>query len=126
MRRFRNRYLLLIDAVLLAVLPFLVYALRFESFTWEPADARAALLFALIMVPLEIAILLAFGLYRRLWRFASIWELELIFAAGVIAAAAAWIVGAFALPLSGLSSVRVPLSVLAMYSVFSIAAIAGP
>ncbi len=126
MRRFRNRYLLIIDAVMLAALPFFLYALRFETFTWEPADARTALMFALVMVPLEIAILLAFGLYRRIWRFASIWELELIFAAGVVAAAAAWIVGALALPISGLSTVRVPLSVLAMYSVFSIAIVATP
>jgi FlaA1/EpsC-like NDP-sugar epimerase len=126
MKRFRNRYLLVSDAVFLAVLPFLMYGLRFETFVWTPQDQRAAIVFAAIMVPLEMAILLGFGLYRRLWRYASVWELELIFAAGVTAAAAAWVVGALVLPLSGLTEVRVPFSVLAMYSGFSIAAVAAP
>jgi FlaA1/EpsC-like NDP-sugar epimerase len=126
MKRFRNRYLLASDTVLLTVLPFLVYALRFESFTWEPMHVRAAYAFTLIMVPLDIAILIAFGLYRRLWRYASVWEVELIFGAGVVAAAAAWVVGALILPFSGLTPVRVPISVLAMYSVFSIAVVAAP
>src|SRR4051812_4001989 len=100
MKRFRNRYLLASDAALLTALPFLVYALRFESFAWAATDTRAAIAFTALMVPLEIAILLAFGLYRRLWRFASIWELELIFAAGVVASAVAWVVGAFVVPFS--------------------------
>src|SRR5438046_604942 len=112
MRRFRNRYLLLIDAALLAALPFLVYSLRFESFAWPHNHARTAYVFALVMLPLEIAILLGFGLYRRMWRFASVWELELIFAAGVVGSIAAWIVGALILPLTGFTPLRVPLSVL--------------
>src|SRR5688572_9771577 len=80
MKRFRNRYLLASDAALLGALPFFLYALRFESFTWPPEHARTSFAFSLVMVPLEIAILLGFGLYRRLWRYASVWELELIFA----------------------------------------------
>ncbi|HEU4996243.1 MAG TPA: nucleoside-diphosphate sugar epimerase/dehydratase [Gemmatimonadaceae bacterium] len=126
MRRFRNRYLLAIDAALLTALPFFVYALRFESFVWSSADTLTAYAFALVMVPLELTILLAFGLYRRMWRYASVWELELIFAAGVVAAAAAWVIGALILPVSGITTVRVPLSILAMYSVFSIAIVATP
>lgn len=126
MKRFRNRYLLVVDAALLAALPFFAYALRFESATWPPADTRAALTFAAIMVPLEIAILLGFGLYRRIWRFASIWEMQLIFAAGLVAAAMSWLVGAVLLQEFGLTSVRVPYSVLALHGIFSIGAIATP
>lgn len=126
MRRFRNRYLMALDAALLTALPFFVYALRFESVTWSPGDTRTAIAFAFVMVPVEIAILLGFGLYRRLWRYASIGELEMIFAAGVIAAVIAWFVGVFVLPMSGITAVRVPLSVLAMHSAFSIAIIAIP
>ncbi|HEU4879639.1 MAG TPA: hypothetical protein VFT21_09305, partial [Gemmatimonadaceae bacterium] len=126
MRRFRNRYLLVIDVALLGALPFLVYGLRFETFVWHPYHLRTATVFALVMVPLEVAILLAFGLYRRMWRYASISELELIFAAGVVASAMAWVVGAIVLPSSGLTPVRVPLSILAMYSIFSIAIVATP
>ena len=126
MKRFRNRYLLASDVLLLALLPFVVYALRFESFTWEPDHFATARAFALVMLPIEITILVGFGLYRRLWKFASIWELKLIFAAGITAAVVAWLVGVFALPMSGLSPVRVPLSVLVMYSVFTIASVALP
>lgn len=126
MPSFRNRYLLVSDAALLTALTFLVYALRFESFTWPAEHAQTAYAFALVMVPLGLAILVGFGLYRRLWRYASIWELKLIFAAGVVAAAVAWLVGAILLPFTGLTPVRVPLSVLAMYSIFSIAVVATP
>jgi FlaA1/EpsC-like NDP-sugar epimerase len=126
MKRFRNRYLLAFDVALLSALPFFVYALRFESFSWGRAHALTASVFAFTMVPVEIAILIWFGLYRRLWRYASIWELKLIFAAGVVAAAVAWVIGAIMLPLSGLTPLRVPLSVLAMYSIFSIAIVAAP
>lgn len=126
MQRFRNRYLLALDAALLSALPFMAYALRFESFTWSAADTRTAIVFAAVMVPFEIAILLAFGLYRRIWQFASIWELELIFAAGIAASVLSWVVGALLLPMSGLVDVRVPLSVLVMHSVFGMAIIAAP
>jgi FlaA1/EpsC-like NDP-sugar epimerase len=125
-KRFRNRYLLLWDTALLAVLPFFVYALRFESFTWGPEHVRTALIFAAVMLPLEIGVLLGFGLYRRLWTYASVWELELIFAAGLIAAALSWVVGAVLLPVTGLTPVRVPLSALAMYSIITIGIVAAP
>src|SRR5687767_3382098 len=98
MTRFKNRYLLVLDTALLSLLPFAVYALRLESLSWDPANLRAAIAFAAVMVPLEIAILLGFGLYRRLWRFASIWELQLIFAAGATASALSWVVGLWVLP----------------------------
>src|SRR5687767_8476493 len=126
MKHFRNRYLLVIDAALLSGLPLVLYAIRFETWNWSPADARTAYWFCALMLPLQLAILVSFGLYRRMWRFASVWEVELIFAAGVVAAIAAWLVGALALPLSGISPLRVPLSVLAMHSIFSIAIVATP
>jgi FlaA1/EpsC-like NDP-sugar epimerase len=75
MRRFKNRYLLLLDVALLTALPFALYALRFESFSWSSADAATVRAFAVAMVPIEISVLLLFGLYRRLWRYASVCEL---------------------------------------------------
>ena len=124
--RFRNRYLLAADALLLGILPFLAYALRFESFTWPSDHTHTAYVFAALILPIELLILVRFGLYRRLWRFASVWELQLIFAAGVMAAAVAWLLGFWALPVSTLTPVRVPVSVLAMYSLFSVAIVATP
>lgn len=126
MRRFRNRYLLVSDFLGLAALPFVVYALRFETWNWGEQERATAMAFAVVMVPVQLAVLLGFGLYRRMWRFASIWELELIFAAGALAAVASWLIGAVLLPWTGMTEVRVPLSVLAMHSLFSIAIIAIP
>ena len=126
MRQIRNRYLLAVDALLLGAVPFAAYALRFEGLAWAPEHVETARVFAIVMVPVQMAVLLAFGLYRRLWRYASIWELELIFAAGAVAAAIAWVVGGLLLTAFDVTSVRVPLSVLAMHSVFSIAIVAIP
>ena len=85
MRHLRNRHLFLLDAALLSVLPALLYVLRFEGFSWGPEHTRTAIVFTLWTVPTQLAIFAAFGLYRRLWRYASITELELIFVAGVAA-----------------------------------------
>ena len=126
MRRFRNRYLFVTDAVLLTALPFLVYALRFETLDLARADALTAFAFTAVIVPIEVLILLSFGLYRLLWRFASVSELKLIFAAGVLASAAGWLVGGALLPWLGLAPTRVPMSVMTMHSLFAIAVIATP
>lgn len=85
MRRVRNRYLLALDTVLLATAPILAYALRFEGWTWPSEQTFTAKLFIALSVPLCVAIFFTFGLYRRLWRYASIGELEQIFLAGVVA-----------------------------------------
>jgi FlaA1/EpsC-like NDP-sugar epimerase len=126
MRRFRNRYLLVSDAVLLAALPYLVYALRFETWSFSALDARTALVFTAVMLPAELLILQSFRLYSVLWRFASVSELKLIFAAGLIGSAVSLLVGGVLLQWTGLAPSRVPLSVLTMHSLFSIAVVAAP
>jgi len=126
MPRYRNRHLLALDALLLSLSPFLVYALRFESLDWGPAHFRTALIFALVSVPLRLVIYWAFGLYRRLWRYASVAELERIIVAGVVASGAAAVVGFSLLPGLGFSEVRVPVSVLFTNGLLSIAIIAAP
>jgi FlaA1/EpsC-like NDP-sugar epimerase len=112
MRRVRNRYLLALDAVLLAVAPILAYALRFEGWTWPSEQILTAKLFIALSVPMCVAIFFSFGLYRRLWRYASIAELEQIFLAGVVASIGCAVIGTWILPAWGLTRARVPLSVL--------------
>ena len=48
MPHLRNRHLFLSDALLLSVLPFALYSLRFESFTWGPVHTRTAIIYALV------------------------------------------------------------------------------
>jgi FlaA1/EpsC-like NDP-sugar epimerase len=126
MRSVRNRYLLFIDAGLLGAAPFLAYGIRFEGWHWGAEDRATAVVFAGIGVLLSIAVFALFGLYRRLWRYASIAELELIFAAAATADILSLVLGIWILPGTGLTPVRVPLSVLFATSLLTFAIIGTP
>jgi FlaA1/EpsC-like NDP-sugar epimerase len=125
-RRFRNRYLLLLDALLSVASPFAAYALRFEGWDWPQEYRYAAIVYAMIALPLRLGVYLLFGLYRRLWRHASVAELERIIAAGAFASLLCIVLGAFVLPATGMITGRVPFSVLFLDAYMSVAAIAGP
>src|SRR5688500_7370880 len=112
MQSLRNRYLLFTDALLIGIAPLVGYALRFEGFAWGAVHRETALWFAALSVPTCLLTFFAFGLYRRLWRYASIAEVELIFAAVATADLLCWLLGVWVLPGTGLTEVRVPLSVL--------------
>src|SRR5689334_10645229 len=122
----RNRHLLGLDVLLTAVAPFLLYALRFEGFGWPKEHLEAAAMFAAIMLPLRIAVYHYFGLYRRLWRYAGVAELELIFFACVAAAVVSFFVGRLLVPELVTSHRQVPLSVLFNGGVLSLVLVATP
>jgi len=79
-----------------------------------------------LSVPARLAIFYMFGLYRRLWRHASVGELRRIFAAGGVAAAACAFIGLVVMPGLGITVGRVPISVVFMDSFLTAAAIALP
>jgi len=122
----RNRYLLLVDASLIGLAPILAYALRFEGWTWAPEHRTTAVVFTAVAMPVSIAVCFFFGLYRRLWRYASIAELKLIFAAGATVSILWFVIGAWLLPATHLTPVRVPLLVLFCTSLLSFAIIGTP
>src|ERR1051325_218225 len=126
MRSLRNRYLFFTDAALLAIAPFLAYAIRFEGWGWTATDRATAITFAEFAVPLSIIVCWAFGLYRRLWRYASIAELELIFAAAATADVLIILLRVWIMPSSGLTAGRVPLSVLFAVSLLTFAILGAP
>jgi FlaA1/EpsC-like NDP-sugar epimerase len=126
MRSIRNRYLMFTDAVMVATAPLLAYALRFEGWTWEPQHRTTALIFAALSVPLCGLVFFAFGLYRRLWRYASIGELELIFAAVATSDVLCFILGVWVLPATGVTPVRVPILILFATSLLMFAVIGTP
>src|SRR5262249_14742605 len=105
---------------------FLLYALRFEGWGWGAQHARTAVLFTTIIVPVQLAINLAYRLYQRLWRYSSIAELRSILFATLTAAVPIVLVGAVFLPASGLTATRVPLSVLFTHAVLSLGILATP
>jgi FlaA1/EpsC-like NDP-sugar epimerase len=126
MRSVRNRYLLILDAILLTIAPLIAYALRFEGWSWTLQDRQTAVAFVLLSVPLSIVVFFAFGLYRTLWRYASIVEVELIFAAVATADILCVVMGGWALPGLGLTPLRVPLLVLFSTSLLNFAVIGTP
>jgi FlaA1/EpsC-like NDP-sugar epimerase len=126
MPHLRNRHLLALDASLLAIAPLFLYALRFEGWRWLPEHRATALTFSLVASAVSVSIFLAFGMYRRLWRYASVAEVELIFRAGLTAGALTALIGGVVLPWSGLTPIRVPLSVLFMHGLVVVGVIALP
>ncbi len=123
---FRNRHNFALDLVLLPFATWLAHVVRFEGVAWQGGYARIGLIFLLVSLPLKFALLVGLGLYRRLWRFASIADLETILTFTVVSGLGSFLVGAFLLPESGLTAFRVPLSILVLDGMFTGAAVALP
>jgi len=123
---FRNRYVLALDLLLLPLAVLLAFAVRFEGFHWPDPYRAVALTWLIVSVPVKLALLLAFGLYRRLWRFASVAELESILFATAASAALCFVLGSWFLPAVGLLPLRVPLSILILDALLTTAFAAVP
>ena len=125
-RHLRNRHLLILDAVLLGLSTMAAYVVRFEGLDWGGANLHTALVYLLFSLPLKLGVLLYVGLYRRLWRFAGVAELEHILVATAISASLSTLLGAAVLPGLTLTPLRVPLSVLFIDGCLSAGAVALP
>jgi FlaA1/EpsC-like NDP-sugar epimerase len=125
-RHLRNRHLLILDAVLLGLSTMLAYVVRFEGLDWGNANLYTALVYLAFSLPLKLGVLLYVGLYRRLWRFAGVAELEHILVATAISASLSTLLGAAVLPGLSITPLRVPLSVLFIDACLSVGAVALP
>jgi len=108
----RNRYFVLSDTVLFTVATALAFTLRFEGFDWPDVYRRTALVYLVSSVPLRLFICYHAGIYKRLWRHASVFEVERLIVAVSAFGVACLLIGALILPGFRLVPVRVPLSVL--------------
>ena len=124
--RLRNRYLFASDVLLFASATILAFALRFEGFEWGPAQNRAALFYLLISLPVKLAVFWRVGIYRRLWRYASIVDVERLISASSFSGLAGLVLGAVILPGLGLTVMRVPLSVLFLDGLLTAAFASAP
>ncbi len=71
--QFRNRYILLADLLAIVASAYGAYSLRFDwLFIFHRSEFPVFLACVLVIKP---AVFLAFGLYRRYWRYASLWDL---------------------------------------------------
>jgi len=119
----RNRYVLIGDIILTVVCVLASYALRLELgpiFTYYLPSAYYMVVVAVIIAPL---IYRAFGLYRRMWIYASIQDLKVIFTSVVTASAA---IAAVMILLFTFGAFQgFPRSVLIIYGVLSMLAVGG-
>jgi FlaA1/EpsC-like NDP-sugar epimerase len=125
-KRMRNRHLLLLDAASVVLAPIIAFVVRFEEFGWLSQNARIVLPYILLAGPVRIFIFHTLGMYRRLWRHASIGELKQILVAGGVAALVAAAIGLWIMPATRISPTRVPFSVVFIDAILTTAAIALP
>jgi FlaA1/EpsC-like NDP-sugar epimerase len=104
------------DALLLAALPFVEYALRFDGFAWSAADWSTFWIYLVGSVGFKLAIFIVFGLYTRLWTQAGFRDLERVAVAALVSAVACSTFSIL-LPDLNIAPIRVPLLVLALDAV---------
>jgi FlaA1/EpsC-like NDP-sugar epimerase len=124
--KLRNRHLLVLDTALAAFVPILLYLLRYEGLQWPDGQLKTVVTFTILSLPVQLAIYFAFGMYKQLWRFAGIAELELVFLAGFAAAIASFVIGRFVDPAFGLAPQRMGLSILFNYGILNLVVLATP
>ena len=122
----RNRYLISIDTLGLALAAMLAYGLCISSLGSFSDGYRIVLIFALIAIPIKLVVFAAGGLYRRIWSYASVAELERIVGGLVIATLCAAVVGELVVPFLNATSQTVPLPILAIDSLLTGAFIITP
>jgi FlaA1/EpsC-like NDP-sugar epimerase len=124
MLNLRNRHLFLIDLVLLPAAAVLAFVLRLDVVRFQ-ANARHALLFIAVAVPVKLIVFRYYGLYGRYWRYASMGELMLITTAtGISSVIAAALLFGLALPLSGL--IGFPRSIPIIDGLLTLFVVGGP
>lgn len=122
----RNRHLLAFDLLLLPLATLLAFTVRFEGLHWPKGYGAGTELYFLGSLLIKLAVLFSFGLYRRLWRFASVADLETIVGAAALSGVLCTAFGALVLPAAGLIPGRVPLGVLVMDALLTTGLVALP
>jgi FlaA1/EpsC-like NDP-sugar epimerase len=115
-----------VDAVGSVLAVILAFAVRFEDLGWVASNASFVLPYIILSVPLRLIVFYAAGMYRCLWRHASVGELRQIIIAGTLAAVVSGVIGLWVLPVAHLIPTRVPFSVVFLDGWLTTAAIGLP
>ena len=116
----------MLDLVLLPTAVLLSFTIRFEGLDWGPTGSHLAAWYLALALPLKIFLFFRAGLYRRLWRYASVQEVARILTVTALTGVLSFVVGAVLIPGLGLVAGRVPLSVLFLDALFTTAFVALP
>jgi FlaA1/EpsC-like NDP-sugar epimerase len=108
----RNRAFFALDLLLLPASTLASFVARFEGFSWGDDIEMVLWAYLALSLPLKLISLFALGMYRRLWRYASVSDLEAMIYAVATCAAVSVGVGIIFLPGAGILPVHVPYSIL--------------
>jgi FlaA1/EpsC-like NDP-sugar epimerase len=122
----RNRHLFTFDLVALCLIPLLGFAARYEGLNWSPDTLRQWAWYTALSVPLRLAVLWITGMYSVYWRYATLADVLRIAWAGLWAGVVGMLVGFVLIPEMALADRRVPVSVVVLGSLLTIAAISLP
>jgi FlaA1/EpsC-like NDP-sugar epimerase len=122
----RNRHFFFLDVLLLAGLPALAVGLRVESFSWPAELSQAVTIYALLALGTRLVVAYEAGLYRCIWRHASISELQRILYAGAISGILTFLIGTVGLTATGLAPVRLPYAALVLDAMLATGVLAAP
>ena len=74
----RNRYLIIIDLIFFLLTPTVALFLRLDSVPAVQSYTESLIFYTIIFTVIKLLVNYKFGLYRRVWKHASLEELELI------------------------------------------------
>ena len=121
----RNRGFFVSDAILLPAAAALAFLARYEG-PWA-GDVQGILrVFVLASLPSKILVLYVIGMYRRLWRYASVSDLERLLSGALACALISAAVGLVALPALRLTPTRLPYAVVLLDACLGAMAISFP
>ena len=121
--RFRNRYFFFLDLILLALTPLIALALR-VNLPWDTNYNSGLIYYVSFSIPVKIIVFRIFGLYRRLWRYASVDAIFSIIWSVGIASVIITAIFLFALG-SGLIDVSLPRSIPIIDGLLTLLVVAG-
>jgi FlaA1/EpsC-like NDP-sugar epimerase len=124
--RLRNRHLFAADAISIVAASLIAFAVRFEDLSWITANWQLVWLYIFLTAPLRLATFYSAGMYRRLWRHASLGELRQIVMAVSIAGLVSALVGLVLMRLIPNGPGRVPFSVVFIDAFLTGACVALP
>ena len=107
----RNRHLFVADFFSVIAATFIAFLVRFEEPQWISDNLRLVLIYLAFSVPLRLVIFFLAGMYRRLWRHASVGELRPILVGALGGGVACAVIGLGLLSVTNLTATRVPFSV---------------
>ena len=124
--RLRNRHLFAADALSVVAASLIAFAVRFEDISWLGANWQLVWLYIGLTAPLRLFTFYSAGMYRRLWRHASLGELRQILVAVSIAGVISALVGLVFMRAIPNGPGRVPFSVVFIDAFMTGAAVALP